>query len=233
MIQISRNTFLVKFKNEISFHEIPLFRGAVLDALGNDAEILFHNHTSESTYRYSYPLIQYKRIQKKAAIFCIGEGVDAIGHFLAAQKFDLHLGKRPIQLTIETVYPKRNLIQTWDSTFRYHLRNWLALNSENYQKYKELDEITVRISFLENILIGNLLSFAKGMKIDIKGKIVCKMLTLDEPHLTTIKGVKMMSFNAEFKTNLSLPDYMGIGKHASIGYGTIVRLYNKENKNNE
>ena len=231
MKQNNIQVFLVKFQNEISSHEIPLFRGAILNALGDNAELLYHNHTSESTFRYSYPLIQYKRIQKKAAIFCIGEGVDAIGQFLAAQKFDLHLGERPVHLAIETVYPKRNLVQTWDSTFRYHLRNWLALNSENYQKYKELDEITARISFLENILIGNLLSFAKGMKIDIKEQIVCKMLTLDEPRLTTVKGVKMMAFDAEFKTNLSLPDYMGIGKHASIGYGTIVRAYNKENKN--
>ena len=222
------STFLIKFKNEISFHEIPLFRGAILNVLGNDAELLYHNHTGESTFRYSYPLIQYKRIQKKAAIFCIDKGVDAIGQFLATQKFYIHLGERPIQLEIETVYPKRNLVQTWDSTFHYHLRNWIALNSENYQKYKELDEMSARISFLENILIGNILSFAKGMQIDVKDKIICKLLSMDEPRLTTVKGVKMMAFDVEFKTNMSLPDYMGIGKHVSIGYGTVVRKYNKE-----
>lgn len=227
------STFLIKFKNEISFHEIPLFRGAILNALGNDAELLYHNHTGESTFRYSYPLIQYKRIQKKAAIFCIGEGVDAIGQFLATQKFDIHLGERPEQLEIETVYPKRNLVQTWDSTFRYYLRNWLPLNSENYLKFKELDEMSARITFLENILIGNILSFAKGMQIDVKDKIICKLLSMDEPRLTTVKGVKMMAFDVEFKTNMSLPDYMGIGKHVSIGYGTVVRKYDKENNNKE
>lgn len=230
----SVQVFLVQFRNEIMFHEIPLFRGAVLDALGNDAEVLYHNHTGDQTFRYSYPLIQYKRIHKKAAIFCIGDGVEAIGQFLAAQKFDLYLGERPVQLSIETVCPKRNLVQTWDTTFRYYLRNWLALNSENYQRYKALDEITARISFLENILIGNLLSFAKGMKIDIQNQIVCKMLTLNEPRLVRVKNVNVMAFDAEFKSNLSLPDYMGIGKHASIGYGTVVRVDgNRGNKNNE
>lgn len=230
MLENTIQIFLVKFQNEISFREVPLFRGAILNALDGQADVLYHNHTGDSTFRYSYPLIQYKRIQKKAAIFCIGEGVEAIGHFLAAQKFGIQLGERSVQLAIETVYPKRNLVQTWDSTFRYHLRNWLALNSENYQKYKELDEMTTRISFLENILIGNLLSFAKGMKIDIKEQIVCKMLSLDEPRLISVKGVKMMAFDAEFKTNLSLPDYMGIGKHVSIGYGTVVRVYNNNNE---
>lgn len=230
MLENTIQIFLVKFQNEISFREVPLFRGAILNALDGQADVLYHNHTGDSTFRYSYPLIQYKRIQKKAAIFCIGEGVEAIGHFLVAQKFGIQLGERSVQLAIETVYPKRNLVQTWDSTFRYHLRNWLALNSENYQKYKELDEMTTRISFLENILIGNLLSFAKGMKIDIKEQIVCKMLSLDEPRLISVKGVKMMAFDAEFKTNLSLPDYMGIGKHVSIGYGTVVRVYNNNNE---
>lgn len=230
MLENTIQIFLVKFQNEISFREVPLFRGAILNALDGQADVLYHNHTGDSTFRYSYPLIQYKRIQKKAAIFCIGEGVEAIGQFLAAQKFSIQLGERSVQLAIETVYPKRNLVQTWESTFRYHLRNWLALNSENYQKYKELDEMTTRISFLENILIGNLLSFAKGMKIDIKEQIVCKMLSLDEPRLISVKGVKMMAFDAEFKTNLSLPDYMGIGKHVSIGYGTVVRVYNNNNE---
>ena len=220
--------FLVKFQNEIAFNEIPFFRGAILNALGEDAQILYHNHTGENSFRYSYPLIQYKRIHKKAAIFCIGKGVEAIGQFLTTQKFNIALGSRQIQLVIENVTPKRNIIQTWESVFRYRVRNWLALNSENYAKYKELEEITARISFLENILIGNLLSFAKGMGIDTKDEISCKLLSLDEPRIVTAKGVKMMSFDAEFKTNMSLPDYIGIGKHVSIGYGTVVRVYNNE-----
>ncbi len=224
----SVQVFLVKFQNEITFNEIPYFRGAILNALGENALILYHNHTDEKAFRYSYPLIQYKRIHKKAAIFCIGEGVEAIGQFLTTQKFDIVLGSRQIQLTIETVSPKRNLIQTWDSLFRYRVRNWLPLNSENYAKYKCLEEMTERISFLENILIGNILSFAKGMGIDIKQEISCKLLSLDEPRIVTAKGVKMMSFDAEFKSNMSLPDYMGIGKHVSIGYGTVVRAYNNE-----
>lgn len=32
-----------------------------------------------------------------------------------------------------------------------------------------------------------------------------------------------MSFDADFQCNLNLPDYIGIGKHTSIGYGTITR----------
>ena len=221
--------FLVRFKNEISFHEIPLFRGAIINLLGQDGEILYHNHANETSFRYSYPLIQYKRIHKKAAIFCIGEGVEAIGQLLSSQDFSLTIGERQLLLEIEAVYPKRYLIQTWDSTFRYRIRHWLPLNSDNYHKYINLDDITSKIIFLEKILIGNLLSFAKGLDLYIEKEIICKLLSLNDPHLIKAKGVKMMAFDAEFKTNLSLPDYMGLGKHASIGFGTVVRVYN-ENK---
>lgn len=222
--------FWVKFKNEISPYEIPFFRGAVLNAVGKEGGVLFHNHKEGDSFRYSYPFIQYKRVHKKAFIFCVSEGVDAIGHFLALRNFSIMLGERPVQLEIETVSPKSNLVQTWKSTFRYRLRNWLPLNSENYVKYKNLDECSARIAFLENILIGNLLSFAKGLDIMIEDEIVCKLLYVDEPHIVKVKDVKMMAFNAEFKTNLSLPDYMGIGKHVSIGYGTVVKVYIDNNE---
>ena len=59
---------VIRFKNEISLLEIPFFRGAILHALHGEANVLFHNHVDESSFRYSYPLIQYKRIQGKAAI---------------------------------------------------------------------------------------------------------------------------------------------------------------------
>ena len=221
--------FILKFENEISAHEIPLFRGAILNLLGQNGGILYHNHVDETSFRYSYPLIQYKRIHRKAAIFCIGEGVESIGQLLASQDLTLILGDRPIKLAIEAIHPKRYLIQTWDSTFHYRVRNWLPFNSDNYQRYKDLEDFTSKIIFLEKILIGNLLSFAKGLDIYIEKEVICKLLSLKEPHLVSAKGVKMMAFDVEFKSNLSLPNYMGIGKHVSFGFGTVVRV-NNENK---
>ena len=35
-----------------------------------------------------------------------------------------------------------------------------------------------------------------------------------------------MAFDIEFKTNLSLPQYIGIGKNASVGYGTLTIITN-------
>lgn len=219
-------TFLIKSENEIKFNEIPFFRGAILHSLGN-APLLFHNHINDSQFRYSYPLIQYKRINGKAAIFCIGNGTDEIGSYLSSQDFNLNINNRSINFSIDKVISKRHLIQLWDSSFYFHLRNWIALNSSNYAKYQKIEHISEQIEFMEQILIGNILSFAKGIGISINSNLECKLTSLSPPKIKYAKGVKMMAFDAEFKTNISLPDYIGIGKHSSIGFGTIVRNYNK------
>ena len=220
--------FLVKFKNEISFSEIPQFRGAIIDSLSGKPQILYHNHEDDNSYRHSYSLIQYKRIHKKAAIFSIGEGVDALGQFLSSPKREMQIGNRKIALEIESLHPRTFLIQVWESEFSYTIRNWLPLNTDNYKKYIQLEGIGEKISFLENILIGNILSFAKGLGIEIQKQIICKLINISEPKIIEVKDVKMMSFDIEFKTNISLPDYLGLGKHASFGFGTVVRKYNNK-----
>lgn len=217
-------TFLIKFKNEIYFSDIPLFRGAVISSLP-DADILYHNHTDDNEFRYKYPYIQYKRINGKAAIFCVSDGVDVIGDFFANKPHTLQLGDKVITTEIEKITPKRTLIQTWNTEFEYSLRKWIPFNSDNYKEYKILEGIGEKSQFLERILIGNLLSFAKGVGINIDNQIKCKLLHIEEPiKLIKAKGVKFMTFDVRFKTNIYLPDYIGLGKHVSIGFGTVTQI---------
>ena len=61
------NILTIQFANEISQHEVPLFRGAINYSLDNHS-ILFHNHDGDGL-RYAYPLIQYKQI-KESFFFC-------------------------------------------------------------------------------------------------------------------------------------------------------------------
>lgn len=220
---------IIRFKNEISLLEIPFFRGAILNALHGEANLLFHNHIGESSFRYSYPLIQYKRIQGKASIVCLKEGTEVIGQFFSEGTFALNIGNRFVKMELESVLPRKCLIQTWNSMFKYRIRRWIPLNSENYQKYKVMESISEKISFLEGILVANLLSFSKGMGIYMEKEIQCKLTSLHDPFLIKNKGVKLMAFDIEFITNMSLPDYIGIGKNASIGYGIITHVRNEKN----
>ena len=42
-----------------------------------------------------------------------------------------------------------------------------------------------------------------------------------------------MAFNADFSSNLSIPNNLGIGKNASIGYGVVHQIKNKNEYTNE
>lgn len=225
-------TLTVFYNTVISNKEVPLFRGAVLKSLGNNANVLYHNHASEDTLRYSYPLIQYKRIGGKAAITCVEEGADIIGQFMSEAPATLMLGTKETECEVAHIHPARILVQTWEKPFTYHLNRWLPLNSRNYQLYMASSDDNERKEMLENILKGNLLSMLKGIGIHLEAELLVGINQISDPYIIYNKGVGLMAFNAEFTSNLSIPNYIGIGKNASIGYGIVhqKKSPNKETK---
>ena len=80
-----------------------------------------------------------------------------------------------------------------------------------------------RIAILENILKGNILSMLKGFDIYLEDELIVKITNLSEPYILHNKGIGLMAFNADFRCNLSIPDNIGLGKNASIGYGVTRR----------
>ena len=161
-------TLTILTDGEIHHNEIPLFRGAVISSLGEKANLFFHNHMEDDKFRYSYPLIQYKRLGGKAAIVCVEDGVDLIGQYLTEASGMLNIGNRQVKCDTQRVQPARILVQTWESTFSYHISRWLPLNSKNYRLYQTLEGVVERVSFLENILKANLLSMLKGLDIHLE-----------------------------------------------------------------
>ena len=216
----SVQTLVVLLDKEISLKEIPYFRGCVVHSM-EDANILFHNHWGDEQLRYRYPLIQYKRIGGKAAIVCV--------EFFSQTDFHFMVGERVVDMEIDHIDAKRTILQVWDSDFRYTLRKWLPLSSENYREYSQLEGISERCDFLQRILVGNILSFCKGVDVTIESEIKCVITDIMDTHSYLYKGVKMQGFDVEFKTNISLPDYVGLGKGVSLGFGMV----KSENKNNK
>ena len=225
-------TLTVLIDAEIRQNEIPLFRGAVIHSLGEHPNVYFHNHLEDDKFRYAYPLIQYKRLEGKAAIVCIEDGVDIIGQFLTEVDGTLTIGDRQVTCNTGRIQPARILVQTWEEMFSYHISRWLPLNSQNYQRYMDIEGVVEKVSFLENILKANLLSMLKGLNILLEKELILKITEIGEPYLVHNKGVKMMAFNADFKCNLSIPSSIGIGKNASIGYGIVHQLRKEKDINN-
>lgn len=211
---------IIVFENSIAAYELPAFRGAVSDIVGSK-HILFHNHL-KNNFRYSYPLIQYKRIGGKPALLCIEDGVDEVHHFFEKRSNNLLLGEREYELRVEKINLNQFVMQTWDRTFRYRLQNWLPLNQNNYKEFKNLKSDIDRMEFLNNILFGNILSFAKGINWHLdKEKLQVRIHDIEHQRIIKVKKVLREAYTLEFSTNAFLPNQIGLGKNASLGFGVV------------
>ena len=214
-------TLILQFANEIAASDIPKFRGAVIASL-KQKNILYHNH-DENGVVYKYPRVQYKRINKKAAIVCVKEGVEAIHELFSSGNFTYSIGKKEMEMRIESVNTYENDIDFCDTLQSYHLYNWLPLNTENYQEYQRIERYADKIVFLERKLKANILSFFSSIDYHVEQKIELNILNMTDPILVSYKGIRLMAFDVDFNVNLSLPNNIGIGKSASVGYGTLTR----------
>ena len=213
-------TILIQFDHKIEFQAIPFFRGAVIASMEKQ-DILFHNH-DEDKLRYSYPLIQYKLVHKKAAVMGVGKGIEVISQLLTTGDFNYQIGNENVDMRIAAVNAYDNeIVLTEQADFRYRLRDWLPLNSTNYVKYQNANSLVERIQMLERVLVGNILSFLKGVGIHIEEQIALNITNIKGQRAVDYKNVKLMGFDVEFRTNIQLPQYIGIGKNASVGCGVL------------
>ncbi|MFN4147515.1 MAG: CRISPR-associated endonuclease Cas6 [Runella sp.] len=210
----------IQFDAEIEAWEIPAFRGAVAHKAGLE-HLNFHNHINDTELLYGYPVIQYKRIGRNPGIVCVDYGVDEIHHLFQNRDLNIKIGERNINLSVKHLHINQYTLQVWEKTFRFKIRNWLGLNQENYKKYHQLPDEFARIEMLEATLKANILSFAKGMKWDVDRPISLRIDQITRSKIVPYKSNKLQAFDLTFRTNVFLPDFLGLGKGVSLGFGTV------------
>ncbi len=224
---------LVQFEQNIHTEQLNALRGAIVAKVGRE-HIAFHNHIGDNGFLYQYPLIQYKSIRGKAAIMCIGDGVDEIQKLFAFANWDINLNGEPLLLSLHQLHVNNHKLIIWNKPIAYRIKNWIALNEENFEKYKNTTSLVERIQLLERILIGNILSFAKGIQWQLDETCIVQIMNIDKEKRMTFKDIQLASFDVSFNCNIYLPRYIGLGKHVSIGCGVVQLLNtNKLETNNE
>ena len=210
----------IRFANSLFPAEVPWFRSAVIEKTRRQSS-LFHNHQSTNGYLYRYPLIQYKVTDRKATIICLEGGTDDIHYLLQERQMNLRVGRREEDFQIEDVQLYYHQVQTWPALFEYALKSWQALNQENFQQYSRLTTEVERLQFLEGVLRSHLMAFASGVGWQAEEQIVAHITRFKEEKWLPFKGQKVLTFGLNFRTNVSLPDYIGLGKGVSVGFGSV------------
>lgn len=212
----------IVFDTELKNFEIPAFRGAVIELVGRE-HVAFHNHLDKGQYHYQYPVIQYKSQGKKASIVCIEDGVEQIHHFFSNNEGVIRLGNNERSLHVDSVKINKFQVQVWDQQFAYSMKSWLPLNEKNYAAFQKIEGLQDRVAFLERMLTGNILSFAKGINWTVDKPIDVKIRDISRQYWASHKGVKIQTFDLNFKTNVFLPYDIGLGKGVSMGFGTVTK----------
>jgi hypothetical protein len=98
---------------------------------------------------------------------------------------------------------------------------WIALSQNNYQRYLE-SKREQRRELLRRTLIGNILSASKGLDYVVLEEIKVAIGGLHR-RKCELKGTPFIGFLGRFMVNFMIPDYMGLGKSVSRGFGTVRR----------
>lgn len=195
--------------NKISATKLRGFLGYLFI---NDPE--FHHHSELS---FHYPLVQYKIINNTPFVLGLQEYADVVFRKIS-QLEHIVLPHEKVRVQSIKIDMVTSDIREEEHQYRF-VSPWLALNQENYSKYTRLGW-NERKHLLEGIFIGNILSALKGMKVFVNFRILADIQNFKQ--LTTVAhDNQFVGFHANIRTNISLPQYIGVGKSVSKGFGTI------------
>jgi len=200
-------------------------RGFFADKFGEYT--LIHQHLTDNELLYKAPLIQYKIFNGKPFVLGINEGADVLQQIHEDIDY-LKIGRSEYQIREKSVVLKTDYFGTINSSISYSfLTPWLALNEKNYDRYQRLGGWAKKKELLEKILIGNIISMSKSLGYTVPEPIKVSINYMKEVP-TSLKATPMLGFLGTFSVNFEIPDYWGIGKSVSRGFGTIKKVESRK-----
>lgn len=208
----------VIFKGEDKFSKssAKALRGYFGNYFKNIVE--FHNHLDQITFNYKSPNIQYRVIKGNLSILGINKGGDILLKSIEEIKLDEiildGIDNKIKEKEIKITFPE---LEIKDERYDYKFESfWIALNEENYKKYKK-GELSLDIQLRNNIL-----EFFKLCGTQAKKRIIAAGEF--EENKIIEKDTVILGFTGTFKTNINLPNFISLGKRKSIGFGIIKRI---------
>ena len=178
---------------------------------------------AQKAFEYKYPLIQYKSVNERLLVLGLNEYSKLI--FNKLSRLDDIVSKKE-KHSITSVEFKNETFEVKNEDTEYEfLSPCILLNKKNYSEYKTLKE-DERDEFLEKILVGSFLSTLKGLgvRVDYQVKVEIKEM---RSGMIKVEGTtwnnEFVGFLGTISSNVLLPNYVGIGKTVSKGFGILNR----------
>ncbi len=215
-----RHTLITFPHIQLSPRDAHKLRGYI-GTLFRERSPLLHNHLENGEgFRYAYPLVQYKVVNRIPMLVGVQEGAQLLVELFLQIK-ELNLDGSIYALRQKNVQCREVEAGYSEELFTYEFKTlWMALNQKNYEAYQLMDQAK-RQNELQRLLRNHMLAAFKGCGIwlEPEQRILCQASLVQRS--TKFKNQTMIAFTGSFTTNAILPPFIGLGKSVSRGFGTI------------
>jgi hypothetical protein len=175
-----------------------------------------------SGFIYRYPVLLCKRIKDDCMVTGLSQGADCLWQ-LTQDRMVLGAGKSACRIISRDPAIRPESFGVVDTVTTYEfLTPWLALSQQNARKFYDLKGKPQRDTFMQKLLTTQLYTLAKSLNYDMIAPLICEAKV--RFRRDRIGRENVIVFLGKFRTNLRIPDYLGIGQSVSLGYGTIKRI---------
>ncbi|MEE9374633.1 MAG: CRISPR-associated endonuclease Cas6 [Saprospiraceae bacterium] len=180
--------------------------------------IYFHNHAPDgSRQEIAYPLIHYRSKRGKAEIYAFADAIPIVEQWLAKADYQSWMSYGQVKDKKE----ESQQISILKTPKYYRLMDWLALNTDNYQRWLKNVLLKDRVTILEEALTGHLRRLAQAfIKQDDWSQIKAELIMITKTKEVKAYHHNDLAFNILFRANVDLPTSLAIGRSVSLGYGT-------------
>lgn len=182
---------------------------------------LLHNHYETGELRYKYPLVQYKVLKGIPTLVALEEGAQLLTQLFLKIR-EIRINGETFPVLSKNIKSEQSHTGFSDELHEYHFQTlWMGLNQANHQKYMQAD-VSEQKKMLDRILVGNILSFLKGLDIRLEASQRLMVKADLQEKSTQFKEKDMLAFTGKFVSNALLPNDIGLGKGVSRGFGTVL-----------
>ena len=208
---------------ELTLITKPEFKGTAEDLrLGitghwQDRDML-HGHNPDGSSIYRMPPVRYLPA-KKPKVVALGTGIEELQTMYDSLGEKIHIRGQVFVIIASEMRDRTVFLGISNELYEYHsISPWLALNQKRYQQYIRMGLPEKRRKLLEQVFTGNLLSLSKGIGYTVPDQIMVRLNSWHERNID-VKKTPMLGFHVVLTTNFILPSIIGIGRHASLGFG--------------
>ena len=186
------------------------------------AEYITLHKDDTAGFIHRYPVLQCKQIKTGLIMIGISQGAGWLCRSTHDRKI-LGTGESTCRITARDPAIRSEPFGVADASITYEfLTPWLALNQQHAKKFYDLNGKLQRDAFMQKLLAAHLHTLAKSLDYGITIPVSCEAKV--RFRRDRIGRENVMVFLGKFRTNLHIPDYLGIGLSISQGYGTIKRI---------